>query len=191
MLIDNKFEKFDIAWLEENGTSMPLDNNIFTYEYRGKKDSSNYFLMGNKRNGYTYLHYFENKYHKIVKHYYPNGNIKEKGFMVNSSDTKTETWYEFDENGKLTKTINYDKLTDLSLNDVLRFCELEKITIKSGYQEPFSGFYNSIYRYYDENSSSYIWAVRWLKKHNLVEYIRLDGKTGKIREKTEEEYENN
>ena len=65
-------------------------------------------------------------------HFYKNNNIKMKGLFFNSLGSRgfqKGTWYEFDEQGKLIKEIDYDKFYKFTFEDILKFCEREKIKI--------------------------------------------------------------
>ncbi|MEN9919419.1 MAG: hypothetical protein RL662_1855 [Bacteroidota bacterium] len=188
--VDNKFEKLDIDWLEKNGEQRNMGDN-FNYQYQLESDIGLLNISGSKIYGYNRLEYFNNSLFKIVKLYYPNGGIKEKGWMFNDSETKKGTWYEFDNHGKLTKTTDYDKLTEYKFEDAIRFCELENIPLLKGYIQPSTGLHTNISRYYDEKTASYQWYIEWLKNFYLMEKIILDGKTGRVLHREEIEVINN
>jgi hypothetical protein len=162
-----------------------------SYLHEKQSDTGLIAIYGSVAFGYSRIEHFNNSLFKMVKLYYPNGGIKEKGWMFNNSQTKKGTWYEFDNHGKLTKTTDYDKLTEYKFEDAIRFCELENIPLLKGYIQPSTGRHTNISRYYDEKTASYQWYIGWLKNFYLMEKIILDGKTGRVLHREEIEVINN
>ena len=185
--VNSDFERLDTEWLEENGKSTPLASpeGGFSYGYRTESDSSRLTIHGDEFNGYTSGESFKNEYFYIFRRYYNNGNIKEKGLRFHSGPFKKGVWYEFDINGKLVKTIDYDQFYKFTFENVLQFCEKRNILVEKAILKPGSGFHTSIGRGLDESSGKYVWVVSWLMTFNTIQYIYLDGNTGKII-KTEE-----
>lgn len=179
--IDNRFEIFDnfkyesrinkssrnFQEFQQDGSSIEMDKDT-TYGWYGMTPKDSYY--------------------RVTKVYYPNGIIKSKGISANTGRFQAGTWYEFDEEGKLIKEIDYDKPFKFTFEDILKFCEKEKIEIKKG---PISqnGWHNEISRIVENGQP--IWKIEYLKKTNLVEIIKLDGITGKIIDKETYDYINN
>jgi len=177
--IDSKFEKINIEWLEKNGQARKMGDS-FSYLYETKTDTGFIQMYGYREKGYSKFVHFNNSYFKVVKHFYPNGNIKEKGWMFNNTSVKVGIWHEYTENGTLSKTINYDELTAFTIEDVFRFCTLENIPLEKGYIKPSTGNHTNINRFFDEETSSWKWYVGWEKRPDLGETVILDAQTGEI-----------
>jgi len=187
--LNSKTEKFDIANLEKNGDAIKMGD-TFSYQYMTKSDSTVIIYEGNKIYGYSTHIFYNNDYFRILKRYYPNGMIKDKGWLYNNSATKRGIWHEYTENGTLSKTINYDELTAFTFEDIFRFCTLENIPLEKGYLAPSSSNQTTINRYFDEETSTWKWYIGYLKDINIMEDIRLDGQTGKVLSREEKEFHN-
>ena len=179
--IDNKFEKFDIEWLKENATAIS-DDKIPDYEYLKNNETSTIFMGGRKTYGYWVWKFFNDSYFAINKLYYPNGNIKEKGWHFNKETIdgfKKGVWYYFDESGKLIKEIDHDEPFKFTAEDVFRFCRQdERCNLVKGYVSK-------------RESSSIRRELQFLDYKNCVwiitnhlsgerETIILDGISGKV-----------
>lgn len=187
---DNRFEKLNIDWLEKNGQKRNMGNS-FSYLYESETDREVVQIYGSRKKGYSKFQHFSDSYFKLIKYYYPNGNIKEKGWMINNSQTKRGVWHEFDENGKLIKSTDFDTVSEFTINDVFRFCRLENIPVEKGYVRPSTGNHTIINRFYDDANKSYRWYVGWMKNYELRENIILDGKTGRVISREDVEVINN
>lgn len=167
--IDNKFERFDSIRFNLSTKENP---NIL----RDFQPNGNYIEMSVSKSGKYYLEYYKDSYFMISKSYHLNGNIKKKGIAFNDFFSKG-IWYEFDEEGKLIKEIDYDEPFKFTFEDVLKFCEKQNIKIEKG---PISqnGWHNLISREIENGKP--VWKIEYLKKTNLIEIIKLDGITGKV-----------
>lgn len=180
--IDNRFEMFD-------STRFNLSTKESPDILRQFLPNGNYFEMSISKSGKYYMETIANTYYMISKSYYLNGNIKKKGIGFNGDAFPIGTWYEFDEEGKLIKEIDYDKPFKFTFEDILKFCEKEMIRVDKGPILQSTGFHTKIYREIIEDQP--IWKIEHLKKTNLVEIIKLDGITGKIIDKETYDYINN
>jgi hypothetical protein len=114
-------------------------------------------------------------YLELIKIYYVNGNIKCKGYIITNGGACVGKWYEFNESGELVREIDYDKIFTFSFDDIQKFCKKKGIELKKGYVQ--YGFKTYISNCVEGGCW---WKIEYLKKSDLVEIIRLDGKTGKI-----------
>lgn len=182
--IDKNFEKFDIEWLVKNATAKYPMGKIFSYEYK-KKDNFSIYMGGDESGGYYYLKFFNDSYFSIVKEYYPNGNIKEKGWHFNQQNTngfKKGIWYYFNESGELINEINHDEPFKFTAEDVFRFCEKEHIVLEKG-DKPYAeyGFHTEIRKELKYNDyKNCVWIIRRQINGGENEQIVLDGISGKV-----------
>jgi antitoxin component YwqK of YwqJK toxin-antitoxin module len=183
--IDNKFEKFDI---DKFSKSTKKETDVV----REFLPNGNYIEMSMANSGKYYTESYKGSYFMLSKSYYPNGNIKHKGIMFNvpwGAPFQKGIWYEFDENGKLIKEVDYDKPYKYTFEDILKFCEEEVIPVTKGPVLQSTGFHTIISRRIENENP--IWEIEWLKKSNRVENIILDGISGKVVSRKEAEYINN
>lgn len=180
--IDNKFEKFDDVKYQNR-----INKNEFTL--REINQNQSYLEMGFDRDGGFTIFTYPYAYFSITKIYYPNGIIKSKGVSSNTGRFQKGIWYEFDEEGKLIKEINYDKPYKFTFEDILKFCEKQNIKIEKGPILQGTGWHNEISRTIENGQPS--WKIEYLKKTNLIEIIKLDGITGKVLGTETYEYINN
>ena len=121
--IDNQFEKLDFNLLNE----------INKKRYIQKIDiDENYTELILLTKTITFRLTYKNSYFKIIKVYNNNGDIKLKGIGFNGNAFQKGIWYEFDEQGNLIKEIDYDKPYKFTFEDLLKFCEKEKIQVDKG-----------------------------------------------------------
>lgn len=184
-IVTKDFEVFD-----ENRYKQLLQkhDNIRANEFL---NNGNFYTM-NGANTIKYTSEFiKDSYFNINKHFYKNNNIKLKGLIVNSGHALIGTWYEYDEQGKLIKEIDYDKDYKFTFEDILKFCERENIKIDKGPILQSTGFHTYIYREYSPISNQAIWTIDWLKAPDVIQTVKLDGTTGKVLSRTDTHYENN
>lgn len=155
--------------------------------------------------------FLKNTYYKVCKEFYPNGNIKSKGISFNQGTFRVGIWYEFNENGKFTKEINYDEGYDFALEDVIKYAESQKdfrryeeqddlVFAKGEYVSLNQGQHNTIKKETLNNQKLWILECNISdKEKSLIEngkitgriyiltftQIILDGKTGKVLYKKE------
>ncbi|MDN3694518.1 hypothetical protein QWZ06_20740 [Chryseobacterium tructae] len=108
-LIDSSNEKFDLSILKKSDQKYDKPEH-FSYEsYKTiKGDGTEQFVSGNYW-GIKQKIILPKGWFNIQKEYYSNGNIKSKRIYNKTSPGDYGLMYEFDENGKLTKTINFDE----------------------------------------------------------------------------------
>jgi hypothetical protein len=184
--ITKDFEKFDMA-LYNRLEKKSVDRNEWLPDGR-------YIQVFDLNDTYVYRESHKDSYFQIVKTFYKNGNIKTKGLEFNTINLGTFSkgiWYQFDEQGKLIKEIDYDKDFTFGFNDVVAFCTKENISLKTGVIKYGSGMHTYITRTSGSSSSPSEWIVKWLKLPDVIEEIRLNGTTGSIISRTEMEYQNN
>ncbi|REC46836.1 hypothetical protein [Chryseobacterium pennipullorum] len=180
--IDSKFEKFDTIQYRDLYNKNP--------NYPSETlDNGSYVEMNVANYGKSYSLTMRNSYYTLTKVYFPNGNVKSKGLSNNTESLQIGIWYEFDENGKLNKEVDYDKPYKFSFNDILKFCEKEGIPLTKGPVLQSTGFHTTITRRVEKEKP--IWAIEWKKESNVLETITLDGMTGKVISRIESEYINN
>lgn len=183
--IDNKFEKFDSTYFNSSSKK----NKYVLQEINKDGCYIEMIKLEESRDFRTH----KNSFFSTVKLYHNNLNIKRKGlgFNANKFAFKKGIWYEFNEKGELIKEVDYDKAYDFSFEDILAFCAKEKIPVDKGPILQSTGYHTMIMRNEDVNTSGAVWEIRWLKKPDIEESIKLDGKTGKILERKETMFINN
>ena len=182
-IINNKFETF-------HEIQSKLNFNKNEDAIRDFLPNGNYIEILTFSGEIQYTEAFNNTYYSITKLYFSNYNIKIKGISFNN-DFPIGIWYEFDEQGKLIKETNYDEPYKFTFEDVLQFCEKENIKVDKGPILQSTGYHTLIMRYIDDDSNKPCWEIKYLKKYNRIEAIVLDGTTGEILSRREQEYINN
>ena len=126
----------------------------------------------------------KDSYFCIIKKYYKNGGIKEKGLSVNYGGFKKGVWYYFDETGKPVSEENHDAGFTFTFEKLIAFLEREKIPLVLGYDGD-SYYHTSIYNLADTGKT--VWVVEWMNTAsaipNTVERMLIDGTTGEVLEK--------
>ncbi|MBO9620897.1 MAG: hypothetical protein J7539_17890 [Niabella sp.] len=152
-----------------------------------------YIEMLTSNIGPKYIETQVDSYFSLLKIYYPNDNIKSKGayFNVPWGGFKKGIWYQFDEKGNLIKEINYDKDYKFGFEQLLLFCDREKIPLGRGAIRQSTGYHTMIRRKELPAPDEARWTINWLKQSNVEETITLDGNTGKVLLRREQEYINN
>ncbi|MFK7004833.1 hypothetical protein BWK63_13525 [Flavobacterium covae] len=179
-IVTKDFEKFDKKYYDE--LKIKYNDVSFTIYL---KDNSYLELTDS-----SYRLTVPNSYFTLTKGYYKNGNIKIKGSALNNnSQCKIGTWYEFGEDGKLIKETNYNAPYKFTFEQILQFCEKEKIPLTKG---PITGgIHTEIARGMDNALKKNVWYVSWFKQSDLIETFVLDAETGKVIDKKYSEYINN
>ena len=108
-LIDSSSEKFDLSLLKKSDQKYDKPE-YFSYESLKmvKADGTEELISGNY-SGIKKKIIPTKGWFNIQKEYYPNGNIKLKRIYNKTSKGDYGLMYEFDEHGKLTKTIDFDE----------------------------------------------------------------------------------
>ena len=126
--------------------------------------------------GYITKAYYSASPFVLVKKYYHNKNIMEKGFIINSGSYKKGIWYYFDSLGNLSNQIIEDKSAKFSIEQLLIFLKNKSIPITNGFIE--NGIHTKIY--FDINIKPTYWVVEYLFTTNKLKKITIDAQTGKI-----------
>ncbi|MFL0062334.1 hypothetical protein, partial [Tenacibaculum maritimum] len=172
--ITNEFEKFDIKKYTSEKENYFLEEN----ELLVKRMSQSF--------GYGKHIIYPNSYFSITKLFYKNNNIKEKGISFNNG-SEYGVWHEFDENGKLIKTINTDEDYGFDWKAVILYCEKNKIPLTKGFKE-FDGFQTRIFK--NEIDNRKLWEITCQISGDELLKITLDGETGKELKKEKLEFVN-
>jgi hypothetical protein len=166
--ITNEFEKFDTYKFDSS-----LKVNIET------KQDGTYIERERQSYGYITRIYNPQSYFIIIKQFYDNGFIKEKGVVFNSGYFTIGPWYSFNKQGILEKTVNNDNGYTYSFQDLFKYLNSQKIGLSIGRIELYSGIHTTI-----EKESiipgSPVWKIRWQKEPQLIEEIIMDGKNGNV-----------
>ncbi|MGV0925392.1 hypothetical protein [Empedobacter tilapiae] len=183
--VDNKFETFD--QLEKIKFKTIIDKNNLVI--RGYLFNNNYVEITSVIPVKYYIETIKDSFFLISKSFYSNNNIKSKGLGFNGDGFPIGIWYYFDEEGKLIKETNYDEPYKFTFEDILKFCEKENIRVDKGPILQSTGFHTTIYR--DVENGQPWWEIKRLKTPDTLEIIKLDGITGEVLSRTEQEYINN
>ena len=186
--INENFEIFDFYFFEKNKITIG-DLDMFKSESVYKTLDNGTFIEIIKSNNYCYSETPLNSFFMISKTYFLNGNIQSKALSFNWSGFLKGLRYEFDESGKLIKETDYDKPYKFTFEEIVKFCENEKIPLQKGPILQSTGYHTVIRRDFNANSSW--WQIEWLKKPNVIEIITLDGNTGKVLKRQDTDYTNN
>lgn len=196
--LENNIKKDSIMYPIVTKDFETFDN----YRYENRKDKNTSVLREFLQDG-TYIELDglgdikqswetpKDSYFKISKYYYKNKNIKNKGLGFNSGGFPKGIWYEFDEQGNLIKEIDYDKYYKFTFEDILKFCEREKIKVDKGPILQSTGFHTDILREYSSISNQATWTIEWLKETDTIQTIKIDGTTGQVLSRTDGHYINN
>lgn len=128
--------------------------------------------------GYIERRWDPDSYFIIIKQYYENRTIKEKGVIFNYGYFETGNWYYFNEDGQLIETVNYDQNFAFTFQKLFNFLQQKKINLTLGHIKLYSGYHTSIEKRSDSNK--HLWVVTWLKEPQLAEEILFDGNTGNV-----------
>lgn len=167
--MDLNYEKFDMDLYNKNKDNRgELDFSKKSEDGTEIEISASEILSAIEQRESPYPYYFVK-----VKSFYINGNLKEKGVLLDNC--KIGKWLECDNSGKCTIE-DYEKNRGrFGYNDVLHFLEKRKfINPKKGIGR---GRFTVVYNY--ENS---YWIVSGTHNDTLWTVYHLDGNTGKILE---------
>ncbi|WP_426477424.1 hypothetical protein ACP3T3_19655 [Chryseobacterium sp. CBSDS_008] len=163
--IDNKFEKFDIKTFNENINS---DESFILL-----KSADGIQQLQKQSYGFiNRLFYKENQF-VLIKKFYNNYNLKEKGLLFNEG-SPIGIWYYFDESGKLIKEENTDEGYRFTPEKIVKYCEKNKIELPKGYHE--SGFYTRVRK--DVLNGKKVWIIEYLIPDGDIQKVVLDGQSG-------------
>ena len=160
--MSNEFEKITI----ENSKKKEDDRCIETPEERKE-------IFSASKGGYRLSIYYENSFYKSDKFYYKNGYIKNKSLSFNMG-SPVGVLYHFDESGKLTKEENADEGYNFTPENIVDYCEKNKIELPKGYHE--SGFYTRVRK--DVLNGKKVWVIEFLIPDGDIQKVVLDGHSG-------------
>lgn len=201
--VNSSFEKFDFQKDKEKYTKTSLIYSSNNEEYLGTSydfeekidDKTIIKYYGLLKNGKIITPYettfYNNSPFATRKTFYPNGNIKEKGLYIVSGNFHKGIWYHFDESGKLTHTIDNDKIFGFSWEQVEKFMEENKIPMPLGdaYIHGKTEIYRSSPLLYPQSSvtdpifksDKKLWSITWNGgEFNLYYNVVLEGDSGKM-----------
>ena len=159
------------------------------------KDESKAILIGPDGTVTTYMKYalgFSVKiqspksYFYVAKNFFRNQMIKEKGVLLNTGHCPVGIWFFYNEDGKLTKQIDFDLEYQFGLGKLFDYLRGQKINLTEGVVT--QGFHTEIYREIENGNPLYY--VHWLIKADQIEILTIDGNTGKILNKDYSKYDN-
>ncbi len=180
-VVTNEFEKFEF----KNYDSSKGVNRVIlpdgTYQEYDSQSPDGYIVTIQPNNSCF----------MIIKKFYKDGNIMEKGLMINSGDSKKGNWYYFDKQGRLLREEDNDLPFKFTFEDLFNFLKKEKIPLAVGRIQ--GGFHTQINNNPDPKETW--WEVRWLKDKsrmpNVIEEIRINGISGKVISRKQSGYYNN
>jgi hypothetical protein len=131
-------------------------------------DGSKITQFGNSESGYYEYKTIPESINLLeYKEFYPSGHLKAKGIIYENKFSKG-VWQYYDENGNITKTIDFDKPFTYSWEDILEYCEKNEINLKLS-----STF---ILR----RNDSTLWEISWILDLTKRKTVKIDGKSGVI-----------
>lgn len=172
--LTKKFERFDSARFDQRSNR---DRTSSLEEYL--LDGS-YVELSEAEIGKQYELIPPGSYFSLLKLYYPNGNIREKGFTY-VHYFPSGVWYEFNEYGDLIREVDYDAPFTFTFDGVLKFCGENNIPVVKGYVPRGGvGFTTGIRREVDGDKCW--WIIEYLNqtRGDRIEVVYLDGKTGVV-----------
>ena len=163
--IDASFERFDTSLLKY------IDN------HGNFLSDGSYVEVGEtSKGGYFYYKAPKNSYYRIVKEYYPNGNIAQKSITLDTHRGDFGKSYFFTEDGKLEKIEDHDLIWSFTIDKVISFLR------KRGVRFPKNSTKNvpiTITRFLNYETGP-VWFIEWEKADFKTEIFILDAKTGKL-----------
>lgn len=203
-IVNSDFEKFNfqktkveyLANLKKRGDLQNPKADSYSYYYDEKIENRiiNKYYNETKKDGVIYATesiFYDNSPFVIKKTFYPNGNIKEKGLYILQGNVYKGIWYYFDENGKLTHSIDNDKPYKFRWEDIEKFMIDHNIPILLGYKDKFGStevnrtsallFPASSVTDATLTTEKAVWTISWRgETFNQYYSATLDGENGKI-----------
>lgn len=189
--INNQFETLNLndykdgMKIEKNADIEPGEiRNV--YKYRKETESEIIQVEGTKEYLLRYIRTYKGyPFYSTGKAYYgKSGYIQRKVMGTSKFSFKLGEEYQFDESGKLIKTIDHDKGWDFSYEDVMAF-------VKEKYKDKIL-VYNDQYGFNIKKKKSYdgrnYWEIYVKPDYHVItqqsmhsyDILKLDGTTGKI-----------
>lgn len=174
--VDNTFEQFD---------QDVFDGDSRSFEER-TKDSYIEYTRGNI--GFGKVEYPDKAYFKIIKSFYPNGNLRQKGVMFNNG-AKYGVWYYFDEDKQLSKQEDTDQEYKFTWNQLIEYCSKASIPLVKG-RPTSGGIKTEIQKEFLEGKQ--VWKVSYFdQKTNEYLEVILSGTSGQEISRRELEFVGN
>ncbi|KAF2515036.1 hypothetical protein EYY60_02980 [Flavobacterium zhairuonense] len=189
--INNSVEKFEISDLpDEIGANKKNKNEVIyitktdnSYSARDKDGKTLLYYsksaqIGSAFSGYDYS---ENPLIGLYKEFYPNNSIKTKGVYC-WFGFKIGKWYNYDENGDLVSTEDFDNGFKYNVNQVFSYCQKNGISL----EKKESGYKTTISKYKSNTDNKNYWIIRYPNYDKQV-YINfeMDGINGNVVKKVE------
>ncbi len=177
--LTSEFERFDLSKFDRKVEINKISKPGGIYIESEKLDD-----------GYTERIYQENSCFFILKNYYANCNIKEKGVLFNSGYFKIGNWYSFSAGGQLAKTYNDENIFTFNFEKLYDFITKERIGLSFGFIHDYTGFHTVIQKKIDINNNP-LWVINWQKEPQIIEEISISGSSGKVLSRVKEFIEEN
>jgi hypothetical protein len=171
ILVDNKIEinkDFDPTHkvLHFSNGNLTYIDEFYNFEIKTTKYSKNMYVS-----------------YQVVLDYFPNGNLKSyrvycNGLGYSHLDMCVGKWFKFDENSKLLKSVDFNKMYTTTFRDILKLCDkvIHKEIKTSDYHS--SAGITAIWRFTNEDQKSY-WIISYTKYSEII-----DDKKMKVIEKS-------
>jgi hypothetical protein len=147
------------------------------YNYDKIDSIGKYSLHGDPKELLRFSFIPKNSVYEIIKVYYPNKNIKVKCILVNKLNIFLGKEYNYNDEGKLTKTIDHDLGWDFSFENVVSFVKTRKGDLQRVNRN------DKIEKSESKTGLKY-WTVKLyntqITTKGLFDLIKLDAKTGQI-----------
>ncbi len=180
-VVNSSSEKFDIKILKQK-------NRLDTFFLSYNNESTIVRQLQDQSYGFIDRVFYQKTYFTLIKKYYRNKNIKDKGISFNEG-SPIGIWYHFDETGKLIKEENTDEGYTFTPEDLVKYCKKNNIELSKGYHES-EGYQTSVYK--SELNGKKVWKISYLISFNKQEKevkLTLDGQTGKVIKREEFPYD--
>lgn len=161
--MSNEFEKITIQDSKKKNDERCIETP------EGRKE-----IFSASNGGYRLSIYYDNSFYKSDKFYYKNGYIKNKSLSFNMG-SPVGILYNFDKSGKFIKEENTDEGYDFQPEDIIAYCEKNKIDLPKGYHD--SGYQTRVLK--QDLEGKKVWRISHQIAGDKIEEVILDGKTGK------------
>ncbi len=171
LLVDNKIEiKKDFnpthKVLHFSNGNLTYIHEFYSFEIKKTKYSKNMYVS-----------------YQVILDYFPNGNLKSytvycNGLGYSNLDMCVGHWFKFDENSKLLKSVDFNKMYNTTFKDILKFNDkVMDEELKNSIYNSASGI-GRILRFTNEDKKSY-WIISYTKYSEII-----DDKNWKVIEKS-------
>jgi uncharacterized membrane protein YkoI len=180
--LTNNFEKFDTSVFHvktytkiNNGDTLYRSYDTQTFFEMNNGKEIIYFSRGNNDDSISGYDYSFNPLIGIHKEYYPGGNIKLKGIYC-WFGFNIGIWFQYDTNGKLIDSVDYDHNYPFGAERVLAFCIANNIPLEKAATGP-----RTIIRRTKNINGDFVWSIEY-QQTGTGQYISLslDAKNGKV-----------